>query len=319
MKFFIFNFNSDLHLIDGFLESASQAHKIQKKTRDWFLWKFRDNPYGESILACAEVDGKIIGCVAYGAQTFMIENETVKGAFAFENFVHPDYQGKGLFGDLITLSEKETKIRGIQILLVFPNKNSLRGYKKRGWIQENIIEYWLKPSNPLKIMFNLNNLKKTFEPSKSNLKVLNLYGLSLSEFHLKSKTFQAVVDLSYLKWRFYIYPVSKYIVVNNESFFSIAREGNRGVLKEVQVLYSISKNNENLDLKAMIREYRIKNEFDLISFPVSKNNPIKKQFSSNFIFKVPNHTNMFYKTLDDTTEHIDVSKISISAINYHTY
>jgi hypothetical protein len=69
----------------------------------------------------------------------------------------------------------------------------------------------------------------------------------------------------------------------------------------------------------MIREYRIKNEFDLISFPVSKNNPIKKQFTSNFIFKVPNRTNMSYKILDDTTEHIDVSKISIAAINYHTY
>lgn len=319
MNYFIFNFDTDLDKVESLLSSMAVAHKLPKRTKEWFLWKFRDNPYGESILACAEVEGEIIGCVAYGMQKFLNKGEVINGAMSFETFVHPNQQGKGIFGRLIKLSENAASIRKIQLLINFPNSMSLPGFRKKGWIYKDINEYWLKAINPLKLVYNVKNLKKSFISSSSNFKDLNLKELSNKGLCLESEIFQALINVPYLKWRFFTYPVSKYIVINNESFFSIAREGNRGVLKEVQVLYSISKNNESLKLKKLIREYKFMDKYDLISFPVSKNNPIKKKFLSNFIFKVPNNTNMCYKILDDTIEHIDVSEISINAINYHTY
>jgi hypothetical protein len=66
MKLFIFNFIENEDLIDSFLESASIAHNEQPKPKDFFNWKFRDNPFGKSILACALHDNNIIGCVALG-------------------------------------------------------------------------------------------------------------------------------------------------------------------------------------------------------------------------------------------------------------
>lgn len=67
MNYFIFDYTTHSHLIDSFLESAFQAHKhLVVKTKDWFYWKFKDNPYGEAILACAIDNEKIIGCVALG-------------------------------------------------------------------------------------------------------------------------------------------------------------------------------------------------------------------------------------------------------------
>ena len=60
--------------------------------------------------------------------------------------------------------------------------------------------------------------------------------------------------------------------------------------------------------------------YDIISFPISKSNFIRKHLKKSFFLKVPNQTNICYKILDNneiTDE--DVLNISLSAINYHTY
>ncbi len=121
MHFFIFDYNRDDNLVDSFLSSASLSHKQKINTKEWFYWKFRDTPFGESILACAMEDNKIIGCVALGIQNFIYNEETIKGALSFETFVHPNFQGKGLFKKLINLAEKEALNRNIVFLLNFPN------------------------------------------------------------------------------------------------------------------------------------------------------------------------------------------------------
>ena len=85
MKYIIFDFNKHQHLIDSFLNSASKAHKQTKKSIEWFNWKFRDNPFGKSILACAIENNQIVGCVAYGIQPLLLNEKQIKGSFHLKN------------------------------------------------------------------------------------------------------------------------------------------------------------------------------------------------------------------------------------------
>lgn len=318
MDYFIFKYKTDEHLIDSFLESASIAHKDIIKSKEWFLWKFRDNPFGESILSCAKTDGKIIACVAFGIQDFYNDNKIVKGAFSFETFVHPSHQGKGLFKELIHLAEIESQNRGIKFLLNFPNSNSLRGFIKSGWSQLNYIEYWIKPSHYFNLIFNLNELKKAFVPigpSFNKLKVNQISDLFLVEL---SDTFKTVINNDYLKWRFFTFPVTEYSVINNNNILSIARIGNRGKLKEIQVLFVINKNKKLTTIRSLLKLYKKDTNYDIVSFPISNKNEIRKKLIKSFFIKVPNKTNATFKIIDETYK-IDFNNLEISAINYHTY
>ena len=160
MKYFIFDFESNKSLIDSFLSSCALAHNQELKDAEWFNWKFKENPFGQSILACAEDEGRIIGCVAYGKQQYVLNNIIYNGVISFETFVHPNYQGQGIFSNLIKLGESEALNLGIDFMLNFPNKNSITGFLRDGWHQLIAPEYWIKSKNPLNLLMNFKNLKK---------------------------------------------------------------------------------------------------------------------------------------------------------------
>lgn len=319
MNYFIFNFKEHSHLIPSFLESASLAHKHNKiKTEDWFLWKFRDNPFGETILACAEEKGKIVGCVAYGMQPFVINNVTYKGVLSFETFVHPAFQGLGVFSKLIKLAEEEAVNLGVDIMLNFPNSNSLRGFLKSNWQKLDNPEYWIKTGSIFKTILNITDLKKAFQPDPSNFSSLTTpesFTQSLNTENLSS-----VIHLEYLKWRFFSYPVALYEVIDTDEFYAILRMGRRGKIREAQVLFINPKQEQKVKIKKFLKACKAKIDYDAISFPISKNNPVRSELKQNLFIKVPNRTNICYKILatDKITDE-QVSSISLNAINYHTY
>jgi GNAT superfamily N-acetyltransferase len=320
MKYFIFHFNRDVKLISSFLKSASLAHHQKLNDENWFYWKFRDNPFGESILACAIEGETIVGCVALGMQDFYHDGLMIKSAISFETFVHPNHQGKGIFKNLIELAEFEAKKRKVLFLLNFPNSNSLRGFLKSGWDNLDCSEYWLNVNSFLKIIFKFKELKKTFTPNPSNLKInLKTKNLTLkSPFVYKGESFQSVVTEEYLKWRFFTYPNSEYQIINNKDYYTIARIGYRGKLKETQVLLVKSYNFKEVLIENVVKEYKKQTDFDIISFPISKSNTIRKKLKSRFFVKVPNKTNVTYKLLDKRKQ-FNFKALNLSAINYHTY
>lgn len=319
MEIFLFNFDKHAYLIDSFLESAALAHNHSKvKTQEWFYWKFRDNPFGKTILACAKEENKIIGCVAYGMQDFIKDKKTIKGALAFENFVHPNHQRKGVFKKLIELSEKTSKQRQIKVLFVFPNKNSLHGYKKMDWSELESPEYWIKGDNILTIPFAFGKLRNSFQPAESNLS--NLSSPVYFQQDLSKNIFRSIINLDYLKWRFFSFPVGEYLIVDTKASYSILRIGNRGSVKETQVLFLNIKDESKFKFSKFIKECKLKSNYDVISFPISKQNPIRKYLIKSFFLKVPNQTNICYKILNpENIKDSDVRSLSISAINYHTY
>lgn len=317
MRLFIFDYDSDTYLIDSFLESASLAHKQEKKTEEWFYWKFRDNPYGESILACAEENGIIAGCVAFGMQDFVLDSNVIKGAMSFETFVHPDHQGKGLFKKLINVAEKEATNRGIKLLLNFPNSNSLTGFLRLGWSQINNTEYWIKPNSIFDIAFNFKNLRNGFNPNNANFELLDKKIFNHYIQNIEKGLFSKI-DANYLMWRFLSFPNTEYIILNDTNCYSVGRVGKRGNFTEVQVLFVTPKDSYKFSLKNVLKSYKKKLKYDLISFPISKNNRLKPVLKKNLFFKVPNSTNVCYKILNESLR-LEMNQIELSAINFHTY
>ena len=317
----LWQFGTDNLSIPSFLEGMSIAHNEPIRAEEWFHWKFEQSPYGKAILACAFEDGKVAGCVAYGKGIIRYQNKNWKCALSYETFVHPDFQGRGLFKKLIDLAENEAKSQEIAFLYNFPNPNSLTGFKHMGWTCRNDVQqYRLRITRFLHVLRNFSDLKKSFIPNKSNLDeiktiALDDVGVERADPHI----ILPVWTKDYLQWRFLTYPNREYFIINESNVFAISMVGHRGKLKDVHILFMVSKqaNTPTSSLaKQVIKIIQKEEKPDFISYSSSIGD---STISSTFGFiKVPSHSNFCYKVLDESFVVKDFS-ISLPSINAHTY
>jgi GNAT superfamily N-acetyltransferase len=317
MRYFVFNFNSDQELIPSYLRSVALAHKhAETKGEDWFYWKFRDNPYGESIVVCAESEGEVVGSLAFGMQAFDLAGGTISGSLVFEAFVHPGFQGRGIFKRLIQLAEDELARHDIAIAFAFPNSMSLPGFSKAGWTKLESPEYWIKPLRWV-VWPQAANLRKSFIPNAPNLgRATPIRALG----HGRESHLSAVINVEFLHWRFNSYPVAEYAMLEAEGYQVVLRIGQRGSLKEAQVLLIRRKREDRELIRRLMKSVRCDLGCDILSFPISKYNSVREDLRSSRFLKVPNRANAFYKRLiPSLIADKEANEVSISAINYHTY
>jgi len=320
MRYFIFNLKDDKSLIPSFLKTSDVAHKkIQPQTVDWFIWKFRDNPFGESILACAEEDHEIIGCVGFGPQQFIYNEEVIQGGVSFETFVHPMHQGKGIFKKLAALGEEEARLRGWKFLLNFPNSNSLAGFKSRGWTELNLAEYWLRFPKWYLNLLKMKDFRHSFQSAPSNLSEcqnLKFSGLETSLNHGDEITTYYTDE--YIRWRFQTYPIGHYIYVSDRETVAIGRLGSRGQLTEIQVLHVTTIKRSGPSVSSLEELFRKRISFDIISFPISRHNNLRNKLITHLYVKVPSKTKTCYLNLDINTT-FSMDQLNFMASIFHTY
>lgn len=314
----IWEYGKDDDKIESFLQSASLAHKIPQKSESWFHWKFEGSPYGKAILACAFDGNKVVGCVGYGMGIITHDNKAFKCALAYENFVHPHYQGHHIFTRLITLVENKCKEQGIKLLYVFPNKNSLPGYIKRGWKQILISKYKIRITNYLRFIRHILDIKKPFIPMTSNLEDISNINIGEFENVILQDIFVPQWSREYLEWRFHTYPVGNYWIYEDGNIYAIARLGHRGRLKQAEILHaqgyhrSINKSEWKTIIKRLIKETSV----DFIGISASPYHPLSK-YTSLFI-PVPSKSNFTYKILAEDLV-CNTFKMSKCDIDAHTY
>src|SRR4029077_13661343 len=101
---------------------------------EFFDWKHRENPFGESP-GWVAVDGTRV----VGFRTFLRwELEDGAGATrtavrAVDTATHPDYQGRGIFRALTLLAVEEMTAEGVEFVFNTPNDKSRPGYLTMGW------------------------------------------------------------------------------------------------------------------------------------------------------------------------------------------
>lgn len=231
--------------------------------------------------------------------------------------MHPNFQGRGLFTNLIKFAEVTIKEQNVDLMLNFPNSNSLRGFLKSDWKQIESPKYRIKGNRIFKLLVSLKELKKGFLPNESNLMQLKQF----KDFKQSSiDGLYSVISTEYLNWRFFSYPVSEYVVINNENYQSIIRMGKRGNLLEGQVLFLNITDEKAFRMSDFMKKCKEKINYDLISFSITQSNPIHKRLKRSMFIKVPNKTNICYKIINhNAITDEDMKNISLSAINYHTY
>lgn len=320
MELRTWDFSKDSCYILSFLEGMTAAHHEDERSVDWFHWKFEQSPYGKAIMACAFDGDRVAGCVAYGMGIVQYKGKNWKCALSYETFVHPDYQGQGLFKKLILLAEQEMKKEGIQFLYNFPNANSITGFKHMNWICRNDIRVFrIKLCHPLRVLCNISKMRQSFTPAPSNLSVLkDLRVPELPQPSISSDVINPLWTKEYIQWRFFTYPNREYLVCDNDKFFSVSMVGSRGSLKSVHILYVTAKDNHETEYVMDEVASYIKQQAcpDLIEYASTV---MDKSLNKVFGFiKVPAHGNFCYKILDDEMQ-MDEFKIVLPSINAHTY
>lgn len=311
------DFQKDAHLVNSFLQSSAVAHSSSiPHSEEWFYWKFRDCPYGEAILICAFDGDTVAGCVAMGKWKYGVLGAESYYAGAFETFVHPAYQGKGLFTKIIEAVEVACKEDGIPFILTFPNSNSFRGYVKMGHQPHDTLRCKLQICKPLKVLLNIKSLKSAFVPNHRSKAQSPISDRALKR-DVSSSRITPIWTKEYLRWRFEGLSNTEYCVVDNAKYFAVARVGYRGILKECQIIYL--QPYDAISIKKAFREYCRHIQKVVSPDFITCSHSIYSDFEqcTRWFITVPTKVNLCSKSLGN--EKPALHNMDVMAISFHTY
>ncbi len=313
---------SDNHIF-SFLKNRQQAHNLNHlDTNEWFLWKFYQSPYGKAIMPSVydKTKDEVVGGNYYGMLNFGYNQNKIKTASPYEAYVHPNYQGLGLFKNLIASAERKAIEENISLLVAFPNTKSLKGFIKNNWTQINApITYYTRLTVSSKTVLNALDIKKPFipEPIKSTKNSFSFYDLQTRS---NRNCFYGLWTKAYLEWRFNENPVAQYEYFRDKDKSILARIGKRGKLKECQILFADMPVDSNAyeTLKYLVKQLSKRCKPNIVSFPVSEHYNYIKAIKLHFPFPLKSQTNFVYKPLDGSLES-NKKAFSLCGLNFHMY
>lgn len=328
---------SELHLsilessqradVAAILHAAAIAHRKPTQTVDWFEWKFWDSPFGAAIMAYAQTnEGEVAGAVAFGRYELTHGSANLKAALSYQTFVHPDYRRLGLFTRLSQMAMDVCRQQGVQLMFNFPNTTSLGGFKKQGWVEVDCVRSFVKPLHWGRVIsqFNIGLRSTRFQPdviiefapsdyAGFEESLLNLSSIRAEDVWAPHRTPE------YLLWRYYTYPMYRYVTVIDDNGWAILRTGKRGRYAEAQVMELFPvKGAETKFLRAISRQVRQKLNSDILSLTISQAHPVFNSVRWAGFLPIPNHVNFTYKPLETwlTTEN---RSWVLTATEFHTY
>ena len=134
------------------------------------------------------------------------------------------------------------------------------------------------------MLTNIRDLKKSFSPNVSNLDKIK--SISLDDVCVESAVPSTILPIwtkDYLRWRFLSYPNREYFIINNPQVFAISMVGHRGKLKDVHILYIVSKQEHTPTCRLtgqIVRKIREEIQPDIISYSSS----ILLSYRMSFLF-----------------------------------
>ena len=178
-----FNFEQDTEKVTQLLkaEFGSQFSK------DFFLWKHQQNPFGSSFgLVAVNESNEVIGVRLFLWWKFLINNEVKTAIRPVDTTTDKKYRGMGIFKKL-TLQGIEELNGQYNFIFNTPNNNSLPGYLKMGWqVPKKQLYYYITLANPLSKMVNFKLIDEWEE---------------LPEFVLSSNA-HTLLSPEFIKWRY---------------------------------------------------------------------------------------------------------------------
>lgn len=116
------------------------------RTREFFEWKHRQNPFGHSPMWVAEVGTRLVGVRLFMPWQWRWQNGRIASAVrAVDTATHPEFQGKGIFKKLTLALVDQVKRDGVELIFNTPNDKSRPGYLKMGWAAAGKAALWVRP------------------------------------------------------------------------------------------------------------------------------------------------------------------------------
>ena len=312
------------------LENAALIHNRKKDSLDWLKWKYFNSPFGECITVIAlSAKGEFAGEFSFGLNEFLDNGKIVKVIYAYQTMVHPNFQRKGLFKALTNQIINVAKNQGVSCMLYFPNMNSLQPALKFGFKKLNHIKYYVTIGRKSIFFkqFNLKHIKSSFVVNKitsfdkNTLARFEANAHSNKYYPSKKNVLNPSRTYSYLKWRYFTFPMHSYEIITVKSGWSIVRIGKRGSFTEAQIMEVFPSNGFSRKFICDIsREIRKQLNVGLIVFNISETHPLKKHMLFAGYFSLSHNLNFCVLPLDEIgNNYLQKENWIITATEFHRY
>ncbi len=126
--------SEDLPGILEVLAAALGETPLLKRTPEQWRWKHVDNPFGQSIVLLAWIEGRIAGVRALMRWDLLTpEGRRVSCARPVDTATHPDFERRGVFKALTIEAIAQARGQGVDLIFNTPNAKSGAGYLSMGW------------------------------------------------------------------------------------------------------------------------------------------------------------------------------------------
>lgn len=172
-------------------------------SRDYTEWLYLKNPSGPAKLAIVEEDGKWVAFMAMIPVDLFANDAKLLGYFVVNVLVHADFQGKFLFGKMITEAKKFVEVNSA-VLLGHPNGLAVKTWHraKMKFFPELrpylFIPGWKGAGYSVSRINRADELEGVFPVG--------------SPYPDGSGCVRQLIDSQYIQWRFLIHPVNTYRV-----------------------------------------------------------------------------------------------------------
>jgi hypothetical protein len=179
----------------------------------YFEWKFKNSPFGDSILTVSEFKGEIIGFDHLWPWKLDYMNNTVLAYEACDSAVNKNFRGNRLLQRMRSYGIEQAKKNNASLMFNFPNNQSLKTNINYGYQYLGKISWWvkiLKPFEVASLFFNSKSNKNSFtdelEYEELDLKILDEVS---TKYPLKSHI-TIHRDFDYFNYRYAQHPTRRY-------------------------------------------------------------------------------------------------------------
>lgn len=194
--------------------SEKQRTSILREEQYW-NWKFKEGPWGKSILTIAEIDKKIVGVDNLWPWELKLRNQTIKALQPCDSVVDKDFRGQGIFKLMRLHGLKKAQEQNFNLLFNYPNKNSLPLNISLGYHFQGKIPWRVKIFKPVNIIQGMFSDNKT-----ESVTIDNLYQLDIdliNEVAQKDDSFDQYIKINrvpgFHEWRYLNHPHRSYGMV----------------------------------------------------------------------------------------------------------
>jgi GNAT superfamily N-acetyltransferase len=221
--------DADIPAVIELMRVALGEGKIPR-TRDFWTWKHRENPFGSSPMWLALAGDRVVGVRLFMRWSWQWAggSQVVRAVRAVDTATHPDWQGKGIFKRLtLALVDDETR-DGTSFVFNTPNDKSRPGYLKMGWQQVGRLSLWVKLHRPLSAAHALLRARRapvdTTEPAVPHADVSAARTLLeaassaqlFERVRVRTPRYATPLSATYLDWRYLRCPAARYEIASTD-------------------------------------------------------------------------------------------------------